>query len=117
MGYAKAGQNTGGIHMRLYARAFIFDDGSSRNVFVSVDAGMMGAMVKIKVIEELQKVYGPDLYTHANVLISGTHTHSGPAGYLQYVLFQVTSLGYIEDTLSALVQGITAVSFFLKDWS
>ena len=50
MGYAKAGQNTGGIHLRLFSRAFIFEGApGKRFVFVSIDAGMMDPMVKIKV--------------------------------------------------------------------
>ena len=50
MGYAKAGQNTGGIHLRLFSRAFIFEGSpGKRFVFVSIDAGMMDPMVKIKV--------------------------------------------------------------------
>jgi len=108
MGYAKAGQNTGGIHLRLFSRAFIFEGSpGKRFVFVSIDAGMMDPMVKIKVVKKLQEKYGPDLYTHANVAISGTHTHSGPAGFLQYILFQVSSLGSVQDTVEAFVGGIT----------
>merc|ERR1719283_468843 len=108
MGYAKAGQNTGGIHLRLFSRAFIFEGSpGKRFVFVSIDAGMMDPMVKIKVVKKLQEKYGPDLYTHANVAISGTHAHSGPAGFLQYILFQVSSLGSVQDTVEAFVGGIT----------
>ena len=49
MGYAKEGQSTKGIHMRLFSRAFIFDDGSRKNVFVSVDCGMIDQLIKIEV--------------------------------------------------------------------
>jgi hypothetical protein len=55
MGYAKEGQSTRGIHMRLFSRAFIFDDGSRRNVFVSVDCGMIDQLLKIEVITMLLK--------------------------------------------------------------
>ena len=41
------------------------------------------------------------------MVLSATHTHSGPAGFLQYVLFEVTSLGFIPQTLEAMVHGIT----------
>ena len=43
----------------------------------------------LQVVDKLQSMYG-DLYTHENVLISGIHTHSGPAGYFQYLLFEVS---------------------------
>ena len=49
MGYAKQGQNTHGIHIRQYSRAFVFEQEGSRNVFVSADCGMMGQLVKMKV--------------------------------------------------------------------
>ena len=44
MGYAKEGQTTRGIHMRLYSRAFVFDDGWKRSVFVSVERNMKCAI-------------------------------------------------------------------------
>jgi len=49
---------------------------------------------------------GP-IYTTDNLSISGTHTHSGPAGFLQYVLYQVTSLGWVKETFDAWVNGIS----------
>ena len=56
MGYAKQGQNTAGIHIRQYARAYVFEDTQGyRNAFVSVDAGMMGQLVKMKVISYQRK--------------------------------------------------------------
>ncbi len=50
MGYAKAEQTTAGIHTRLFSRAFIFDDGNQRVVFVSVDVAMVDHLLKIKVV-------------------------------------------------------------------
>ena len=49
MGYAKQGQNTKGIHIRQFSRAFVFEESGSRNVFVSADLGMMSQLVKMKV--------------------------------------------------------------------
>lgn len=40
-------------------------------------------------------------------MISGTHTHSGPAGFHQLVLYDLTALGFIHETFYALVRGIT----------
>ncbi|XP_071530877.1 neutral ceramidase [Panulirus ornatus] len=105
MGYANPAQVNSGIHMRLFSRAFILDDTQRRVVFVSVDCGMMASILKIKVMERLAAEYG-ELYRHQNVILSGTHTHSGPAGYLQFLLFEITSLGFIKDTLDAMVEGI-----------
>lgn len=38
--------------------------------------------------------------------ISGIHTHSGPGGYLQYVVYIVTSLGFVPQSFDAIVDGI-----------
>ncbi|KAK8744006.1 hypothetical protein OTU49_000955 [Cherax quadricarinatus] len=105
MGYANPAQINSGIHMRLFSRAFIIDDTQRRVVFVSLDCGMMASIIKIKVMERLQQEYG-DLYNNNNVILSGTHTHSGPAGYLQYLIFDITSLGFIQETLDAMVEGV-----------
>ena len=49
--------------------------------------------------------YG-DLYTEQNVAISGIHTHAGPGGYLQYVVYIVTSLGFVRQSFDVIVDGI-----------
>ena len=49
--------------------------------------------------------------------ISGIHTHSGPAGYLQYLLYDITSMGFVRETFDVLVNGIVAVSRALSPCS
>ena len=105
MGYANPGQVAGGVHMRLRARAFAFQerndttgDVGNHFAFVSADMGMASDLVTKKVIEELDGILGAGVYTVDNLCISGTHTHSGPAGFLQYTLFQVTSLGFVNES-------------------
>jgi neutral ceramidase len=46
-------------------------------------------------------------------MLSATHTHSGPAGFLQYVLFSVSSMGFVEQTFQAMVAGIVEVGLIL----
>ncbi|XP_053495958.1 neutral ceramidase [Ictalurus furcatus] len=105
MGYANPDQTAGGIHTRLFSRAFIVDDGSTRVVFVSADIGMVSQRLRLEVLKALEGKYGT-LYRQDNVVLSGTHTHSGPAGYFQYTLFMITSKGYIKPSIQALVNGI-----------
>ncbi|CAN1329112.1 Neutral ceramidase 1 [Linum perenne] len=107
MGYAMMDQTTSGVHFRLRARSFIVaEPGKNRVVFVNLDACMASQIVTIKVLERLKARYGEDLYTEKNVAISGIHTHAGPAGYLQYVVYIVTSLGFVRQSFDALVDGI-----------
>lgn len=62
-------------------------------VFINADVCMGSQIMKMQVVKRLQTLYG-DRYSDSNVLISGIHTHSGPAGYFQYVLFEVRRLHY-----------------------
>ena len=106
MGYANTDQIASGIHFRLRARAFIVaQPKGNRVVFVNLDACMASQLVVIKVIERLKARYG-DLYTEKNVAISGIHTHAGPGGYLQYVVYIVTSLGFVRQSFDVIVDGI-----------
>ncbi|XP_044727443.1 neutral ceramidase isoform X2 [Chrysoperla carnea] len=105
MGYARIEQKGQGIHLRQYSRAFIIEDGTDRIVFVSVDACMMGHAVREKVLQKLSAQYG-DLYTEQNVIISGTHTHSTPGGFLMDFLFDISTYGFVKPTFNGLVSGI-----------
>ncbi|CAN1322842.1 Neutral ceramidase 2 [Linum perenne] len=107
MGYANIQQNAAGIHFRLRARTFIVAETETgpRFAFVNLDAGMASQLVTIRVLDRLKSRYG-SLYTEENVAISGTHTHAGPGGYLQYVLYIVTSLGFVRQSFDAIVQAI-----------
>jgi len=106
MGYANTEQIASGVHIRLRARTFIVaEPQGNRVVFVNLDACMASQLVTVKVIERLKARYG-DLYTEKNVAISGIHTHSGPGGYLQYVTYIVTSLGFVRQSFDVLVDGI-----------
>lgn len=106
MGYARFGQDTGGIHTRLYARTFVIEDEvGSRIVYISCDIGMIDQSVKTQVAKTLTEKYA-GVYSQENVLISGTHTHSGPGGFLQYLLYTIVSQGFTKQTFDAVVNGI-----------
>lgn len=51
MGYARLEQKGAGIHLRQFARSFVFDDGASRVVFVSVDVAMVSAAIRKEVYD------------------------------------------------------------------
>ncbi|PRP89134.1 hypothetical protein PROFUN_01854 [Planoprotostelium fungivorum] len=112
MGYAMFDQIGAGISSRLRARAFIFEGPSRANssitnrvVFVSTDSCMIFASVKQSVIARLQKLYG-ETYSYDNVILSGEHTHSGPAGFSYYLLYDLSSRGFQPENFEAIVNGI-----------
>lgn len=62
----------------------------------------------LKVLKRLQSKYG-SLYRRDNVILSGTHTHSGPAGFFQYTVFVIASEGFSNRTFEHMVTGIMKV--------
>lgn len=107
MGYARVDQKTAGIHTRLWSRAFVVSSpcNSKRTVLVTADLGIVTQAIKQKVTERLQQRFG-GIYNDKNVLISATHTHSGPGGFSHYALYNLTVMGYDETNFNAIVEGI-----------
>ncbi|GFX02086.1 neutral ceramidase 3 [Trichonephila clavipes] len=62
-------------------------------------------MTQTDVVKALKEKWG-DLYTEENVLLTATHTHAAPGGYLQYLLYLIPSQGFIRQTFFSLVKGI-----------
>ncbi|XP_072745601.1 neutral ceramidase [Anoplolepis gracilipes] len=106
MGYAKIDQKGNGLHLRTFSRAFIIDDGVERFVFVSIDSAMVCNDIRQEVLRKLRIQFG-DMYTERNVMISSTHTHSSPGGFMLDVLFDLTTFGFVRESFDAIVNGIT----------
>ncbi|XP_063163499.1 putative neutral ceramidase C [Candoia aspera] len=108
MGYGSLDQSGAGIISRQYCRSFILAErknNTKRVLFVVAELGMMSQRLRLEVMKQLKDKYG-DLYSHDNVILSGTHTHSGPGGYFQHTLFLITSGGFIKPSLTATIKGI-----------
>ncbi|OWZ23780.1 Neutral ceramidase [Phytophthora megakarya] len=91
-GYAKVGQLTSGIHMRLRARAFAFFDPQTHShcVFVCAELGMVSEWVTQTVVSRLETHPElPRVYSRENVMLSATHTHCSPGGLSHYFIYSV----------------------------
>lgn len=58
----------------------------------------------------MEKVFGKNYFTESNLILSGTHTHSSPGGFLMDVMLDFPNLGFVRETFDALVTGIVNVS-------
>lgn len=106
MGYAKIGQDGSGIHLRLYSRAFYIQDSNGSCVlYINCDIQSIDQLVRKMVLNKLSETYGKK-FDESNVMIAATHTHSGPGGYLQYLLFTILSRGFNKQSTDAVVDGI-----------
>lgn len=110
MGYSMPDQKTSGIHMRLRSRAYVISEpeaGGKRIAYVCADLGAVFQAVKQQVVERLESDTAlGGLYTTENVLLSATHTHSGPGGYSHYTAYDASMLGFIEENFNVIVDGI-----------
>jgi neutral ceramidase len=107
MGYAMVYQRTLGIHQRLRARAFVVASpcNDRRVGIVVADVGLLTQAMQQQLVERLRGRYGT-LYTERNLLLTATHTHSGPGGYSHYAMYNLTILGFSEQNLSTVVDGL-----------
>lgn len=109
MGYADPKQLGTGLRQRLYSRAFIVGDVSNpsdRFVYLVLDTQSGDTAVRYGILSRLREL-GPeyDVYGQHNVAVTGTHSHSGPAGWLNYLLPQITSKGFDHQGYRAIVDG------------
>ncbi|KAL3420116.1 neutral/alkaline non-lysosomal ceramidase [Phlyctema vagabunda] len=109
MGYADLSQVGTGLRQRIYSRAFIVgdvDNPSDRFVYIVLDTQSGDTAVRYAILEALANL-GPEyaVYTQKNVAVTGTHSHSGPGAWLNYLLPQITSLGFDQQSYQAIVDG------------
>ncbi|KAK8219780.1 hypothetical protein M8818_000754 [Zalaria obscura] len=109
MGYADPNQLGSGIRQRIYSRAFIIGDAeqdSDRFVYLVLDTQSGDTAIRHGILERLQDL-GPEyaVYGQQNVAVTGTHSHSGPGAWLNYLLPQITSKGFNKQSYEAIVDG------------
>lgn len=108
-GFGRTDQITEGIHIRQRSRAFVIaqmDDPGQRLAFVSADLGSIEHHMTLEVVDRLQHIFG-DAYTLDNVIISATHTHSGPGGYWHSRNDTGMDGSFYPEHFEAIVAGIT----------
>ena len=79
-GWTRADRVAGGQHTRLHARALVLERDGRKVALVSLDLFMVpGGMVKH--VGDALRSRG---FSEQNILISASHTHSGPGGYANF---------------------------------
>jgi neutral ceramidase len=108
-GFAEESQKSAGVESNLYARAFVIVDRHSgrRVALVSADIWSCSMAIKKEVIRRLGTSLG-GLYGHDNLWIAGTHTHSGPGGYLFGFLYNYAGGGFDVHCFENIVSGIVS---------
>ncbi|KAE9406821.1 Neutral/alkaline nonlysosomal ceramidase, partial [Gymnopus androsaceus JB14] len=106
MGYASLAQTDTGLHMRQRSRAFIIAEEANPSncvLFINADIAMGDTGVRRSIVANITATY-PE-FTNDNIALGSTHQHSGVGGYLEDLLPQITSLGYVAATANAIIEG------------
>ncbi|GKT46366.1 neutral ceramidase 2 [Colletotrichum spaethianum] len=108
-GYADLSQVGTGLRQRIYSRAFIVGDvskPSDRFVYLVLDTQSGDTAVRNGILEGVQALGSEySVYNKDNIAVTGTHSHAGPGAWFNYLLPQVTSLGFDKQSYQAVVDG------------
>ena len=109
MGYANLSQLGSGLRQRIYSRAFIvgdLEDEAERLLYMVLDTQSGDTAVRHGILQGLRDM-GPEyaMYQAKNLAVIGTHSHSGPGAWLNYLLPQITSKGFNKQSYQAIVDG------------
>ncbi|KAF5985790.1 alkaline ceramidase [Fusarium coicis] len=109
MGYADLGQIGTGLRQRLYSRAFIVgnpDEPGEIFVYLVLDTQSGDTAVRRGILEGIAALGSEySVYTSDNVAVTGTHSHAGPAGWNNYLMPQISALGFNQQAYQAIVDG------------
>ena len=79
-------RNAEGIHDKLYARSIVFDDGKTKAAIISCDLCWFPKQTILSIEDKINKL---NILPFKNVIISATHTHTGPVITPEYESFLI----------------------------
>lgn len=108
-GYASLDQLGTGLRQRIYSRAFIFANPSKPEdtfIYLVLDTLAGDTAVRHGVLQGLAALGGDYArYGEHNVALTGTHSHSGPGAWMNYLLPQIPTKGFDKQSYQAIVDG------------
>jgi hypothetical protein len=86
-GWTRGDRHGQGVHTRLFSRALVLERDGRKVALVQLDLFMTpGGMVK-----QIGEALAARGFSEQNILISATHTHSGPGGYANFNTLNTTA--------------------------
>jgi neutral ceramidase len=107
-GYGMWHHRARGQQSALYARAFFVADESGRFlIFCCLDLGYVTHAMRAGVCARLRTELG-DAFRDESLVLTCTHTHSGPGGCSHDALYNVVTPGFLPEHLEHVVEACTA---------
>ena len=106
-GYNSLGDMMEGLLTRLYARAFVVDDGKTPMALVSAELVHMTESIKPGVLAKL-RADGYDMFAEENLMLLATHCHSSTSNTSWYALYDLVNgvPGYDDESYRVIVRGV-----------
>lgn len=89
----------------LYARAIVLNDGASQLIFCCMDLGYITFAMRSGIIAQLRNQLPH--FNEEQLVLTCTHTHSGPGGCTQDGLYNIVTPGYVPAHVEAIVSAAT----------
>ena len=107
-GYGEATEQSSGIHLRLWSRAFIFESPCSgkRVVFIEADILSASEQLRLELVKKLEANNYGNLYNSDNLVFSANHTHAAPGGYSMYTVYNLLNGGKVTQNVNTIVNGV-----------
>ncbi len=107
-GWADPRNVSAGVDAPLYARALVLEEVSTRRriAYVVCDLGMISESVRQAVARRVCTT--ESLLTDHDLMLTATHTHSGPGGFSTYPLYALSIPGVLPRVHDEIVDGIVA---------
>lgn len=107
LGYVHPKQVGEGLRQRQFARTFVIADADDRTrlALVTCELAFVTHTLKLAVLERLREQLG-DRYDHANVILTGTHTHGVPGGYHHHLSASLLGGDFFPQAFEALADGV-----------
>ena len=106
-GYNSLGDLMEGLLTRLYARAFVVDDGTEPMVIVSAELVHMTESIKPGVLKKL-RADGYSVFSEENVMLTATHCHASTSNTAWVPLYDLVNgtPGYDDESYAVIVRGV-----------
>jgi len=113
-GFGQPGHRAFGQETPLHARALVVQDAAGQTLsFCCLDLGYVTHAMRAGAVERLRQRMGP-AFNEAAFVLTCTHTHSGPGGCSQDVLYNLVTPGFVPEHLEAVI--VATVDAVVEAW-
>lgn len=108
MGWGRMDNRIAGVHEPLHARAMAVGVGDRLVVYCCIELMAVSLAIRTAVFDRLRRDHGELGLDAHRVMLTATHTHSGPSGYSHYFFLNLNGPGFSPPVLEAAVSGAVA---------